>query len=140
MKESIEKLLKNRDIKPTSGRILIFKAMKEFDSAFSLGDLENKLVSVDKSTISRAIHLFNNNGLIHSFDDGSGAIKYSICKDDCNCEVSDSHIHFYCNYCKKAFCLENILMPKFELPQGMEMEGINLVIKGYCGECDKFAT
>ncbi len=43
MKESIEKLLENRDIKPTSGRILIFKAMKEFDSAFSLGDLENKI-------------------------------------------------------------------------------------------------
>ena len=43
MKESIEKLLENREIKPTSGRILIFKAMKEFDSAFSLGDLENKI-------------------------------------------------------------------------------------------------
>lgn len=140
MGETIEKLLEKRDIKPTSSRILILKAMKGFTNAFSLGDLESKLNTVDKSTISRTLRLFKDQGLIHGFEDGSGSIKYSICKDDCNCEIDDSHVHFYCNYCKKAFCLENILIPKFDLPENMKVESINLVIKGYCGECDKFAT
>lgn len=140
MDNSIIKALEERSIKPTSTRMLVLKAMSEFDRAFSLGDLENKLVSVDKSTISRTIHLFHEKQLIHNFDDGSGSVKYSLCKDDCNCEVDDLHVHFYCNYCKKAFCLENVTIPKFELPDNMKIESLNFVIKGYCGKCNQFAT
>ncbi|NDV96148.1 transcriptional repressor [Dysgonomonas sp. 521] len=140
MSGSIIKLLEDRNIKPTSTRILILKAMIDFDRAFSLSDLEIKLETVDKSTISRTIHLFHENQLIHSFDDGSGSVKYSICNSDCNCDINDLHAHFYCNYCKKAFCLENISIPNFELSSTMQVESVNLVIKGYCGNCDKFAT
>ncbi|NDW19608.1 transcriptional repressor [Dysgonomonas sp. 216] len=140
MSGSIIKLLEDRNVKPTSTRILILKAMIDFDRAFSLSDLEIKLETVDKSTISRTIHLFHENQLIHSFDDGSGSVKYSICNSDCNCDINDLHAHFYCNYCKKAFCLENISIPNFELSSTMQVESVNLVIKGYCGNCDKFAT
>ena len=140
MSGSIIKLLEDRNVKPTSTRILILKAMIDFDRAFSLSDLEIKLETVDKSTISRTIHLFHENQLIHSFDDGSGSVKYSICNSDCNCDINDLHAHFYCNYCKKAFCPENISIPNFELSSTMQVESVNLVIKGYCGNCDKFAT
>ncbi|MDU1905464.1 MAG: transcriptional repressor [Dysgonomonas sp.] len=140
MNESIIKLLEGRNIKPTSTRILVLKAMIDFDRAFNLSDLETKLETVDKSTISRTIHLFHENQLIHSFDDGSGSIKYSVCNSDCNCDINDLHAHFYCNYCKKAFCLENVSIPNFELSPIMQAESVNLVIKGYCGKCNKFAT
>jgi Fur family ferric uptake transcriptional regulator len=136
----IIKTLEKREIKPTFARILILKAMREFGMGFNLSDLENKLVSVDKSTISRTIHLFLEKQLIHSFDDGSGSVKYSVCKDDCNCGADDLHVHFYCNYCKSAFCLEDIIIPKFELPDNMQIESANFVIKGYCGKCNKIAT
>jgi len=108
--------------------------------AFSLGDLENVLMSVDKSTISRTIRLFHEKLLIHSFDDGSGSVKYSVCNNDCDCSLDDLHAHFYCLYCKKAFCLDNIRVPKFELPQQVRIECVNLVIKDYCVDCKKFAT
>ncbi len=140
MNKSIIKLLEGRNIKPTSSRILVLKAMIDFDRAFNLSDLETKLETVDKSTISRTIHLFHENQLIHSFDDGSGSIKYSVCNSDCNCDINDLHAHFYCNYCKKAFCLENVSIPNFELSPIMQAESVNLVIKGYCGKCNKFAT
>ncbi len=140
MNDSIVKILEERGIKPTATRMLILDEMLKFDRAFSLGDLENKLLSIDKSTISRTIHLFNDNLLIHKFDDGSGSVKYSVCQENCDCNADDSHVHFYCNYCKKAFCLENVLVPKIELPDNMEIEGVNFVIKGYCGKCDKIAT
>ncbi len=140
MNNSIIKALEERDIKATSTRILILKIMREFDQAFSLGDLEDKLVSVDKSTISRTLHLFNEKGLIHHFNDGTGSVKYSICKDNCNCEIDHLHMHFYCNYCNKAFCLNNVDIPKFKLPDDMKIESVNFVIRGYCGKCDKFAT
>lgn len=140
MNESLIKLLANRNIKPTSNRILVLKAMINFDSAFNLSDLEVKLQTVDKSTISRNIHLFHEKQLIHNFDDGSGSVKYSVCKSNCNCDIKDQHAHFYCNYCKKAFCLENVSIPNFELFPILRVESVNLVIKGYCGKCNKLIT
>ncbi len=140
MSDSVIKILEERGIKPTSTRILVFSAMLKFNRAFSLGDLEHELLSIDKSTISRTIHLFNDNLLIHKFDDGSGSVKYSVCQENCGCNDNEYHLHFYCNYCKKAFCLENVSVPKIEMPENMEIEGVNFVIKGYCGKCDKIAT
>lgn len=52
MNDSIVKILEGRGIKPTSIRILVFSEMLKFDRAFSLGDLEKVLLSIDKSTIS----------------------------------------------------------------------------------------
>lgn len=129
-----------RGIKPTALRLLILKAMLGFEYAFSLGDLETALDTVDKSTISRTLRLFHENGLIHSFDDGSGATKYSLCQQDCTCSINDLHAHFHCNYCQKSFCLQNVPLPKIPLPIPMEAESINLVVKGFCGNCRKIAT
>lgn len=50
--------LKNRNIKPTSLRILILKTMLQESRAVSILDLENLLDTVDKSTIFRTITLF----------------------------------------------------------------------------------
>ena len=63
MDDFIIKLLEGKGIKPTSTRILVWDTMLKFTEAFSLGDLEKKLLSIDKSTISRIIHLFNDNHL-----------------------------------------------------------------------------
>lgn len=140
MNEYYIKLLDERNIKATAIRILVLKAMLDLDMAFSLSDLENNLDSVDKSTISRTIHLFHQQQLIHSFDDGSGSVKYSVCSRGCTCSIDDLHAHFYCNYCKKAFCMENVAVPSFNLSDGIEVESVNLVIKGYCGKCRKTAS
>lgn len=140
MDTTYTKRLEERDIKPTAMRLLILKAMLSFNRAFSLLDLEIVLDTVDKSTISRTIHLFHEKQLIHSFDDGSGSTKYSLCSQDCSCSMEDLHAHFYCNYCKKAFCLKNISIPNYKLPDNMQIESVNLVIKGYCGQCKKNAT
>lgn len=93
MKELERKLL-DRDVKPTALRLLIFKAMVEYPQAFSLSDLEAVLETVDKSTISRTITLFHDHLVIHSIDDGSGSIKYSVCNDDCQCTLNELHVHF----------------------------------------------
>ena len=79
--KSLEEKLFSRSIKPTSVRLLIFKTMSEFKKAFSLTDLETELETVNKSTIFRTLTLFHDNLLIHTIDDGSGAMKYSICSD-----------------------------------------------------------
>jgi Fur family ferric uptake transcriptional regulator len=136
--EDYEKRLEERNIKPTAIRILILKAMLNYGQAFSMTDLEVELDTVDKSTISRTIKLFHDNRLIHSIDDGSGAIKYSVCTSDCDCQPEDLHVHFYCTHCHATSCMENIPVPKVQLPNGFVLNSVNFVLKGLCNKCSKW--
>lgn len=129
------KKLAQREIKPTAMRLLILKAMMQFERAFSLLDLETYLDTVDKSTLSRTIILFAKHHLIHSIDDGSGSLKYAVCGSECNCDVDDLHVHFYCTRCHKTYCLRGTHIPAVTLPQHFTLESINYVIKGVCDHC-----
>lgn len=140
MADDYAKQLENRDIKPTAIRLLIYKAMLAQKEAFSLSSLENELETVDKSTLSRTISLFHTHLLIHSIDDGSGSIKYSVCSANCMCDLKDQHLHFSCLHCKKTFCLQNISIPQIELPENFLLSSVNFVLKGYCDSCSKYAT
>lgn len=135
-----EQRLLEREIKPTAVRMLILEAMMHHNAAFSLNMLEENLDTIDKSTISRTINLFHDKLLIHSIDDGSGTIKYSVCRPDCMCHLDQLHMHFYCTRCKETFCLESISIPEVKLPKGFVLENVNCVLKGLCDRCSKFAT
>ncbi|MDL2257279.1 transcriptional repressor [Bacteroidales bacterium OttesenSCG-928-I14] len=139
MKELEERLLA-RNIRPTAVRLLVFRAMLDYPQAFSLTDLETVLVTVDKSTLFRTISLFHENLLIHSIDDGSGSIKYSVCSAECMCSVGDLHVHFKCTHCQKTFCLKSIAIPSVKLPEKFLLESVNFVMKGLCDKCSMFAT
>lgn len=103
----------------------------------SLPELERLLPTVDKSTISRSLTLFLLHGLIHAVDDGSGSLKYNVCSDDCDCaeEIDDEHTHFFCERCRRTFCLKQIHVPVVPLPDGFKLNSINYVLKGLCPQC-----
>ena len=131
----IEKILHHREIKPTAIRMLVLEVMLNHDAAFSLSDLESEMGTMDKSTLSRTINLFHEHHLIHSIDDGSGSIKYSVCRDDCQCSLGDMHLHFHCNKCGNTYCMESISIPNIPLPQNFLLESVNFVMKGVCAQC-----
>ena len=136
----IEELLEHRDIKPTAMRILVLRAMLNCSDAFSLQSLEDRLESVDKSTIYRCITLFLTHHLIHAIDDGSGSIKYAVCASTCHCgeegeHLEDLHAHFYCERCHRTLCLSRIQVPVVSLPANFKVQDINYVLKGLCPEC-----
>lgn len=124
-----------RNVKPTAIRLLILRTMMEMNRAVSQPDLEEKLQTVDKSTIFRTISLFSDRHLIHAIDDGSGALKYAVCSDDCTCSVSDQHVHFYCEGCHRAFCFRSQAVPVVQAPEGFVLHGVNYVLKGLCPAC-----
>lgn len=135
-------MLEQRDIKPTAMRILVLKAMTSCDDAFSLQSLEDKLDTVDKSTIYRCITLFLTHHLIHAIDDGTGSLKYAVCHADCHCgeegeHLDDMHAHFYCERCQRTFCLSRIAAPVVALPGNFEVHSINYVLKGLCPQCSE---
>lgn len=60
----------------------------------SLKDLEQKMVSMDKSSIFRTLTLFLEHDAVHAFEDGRGILNYEVCEEEGECDHHDGHIHF----------------------------------------------
>lgn len=127
--------MNEKGIKPTAIRLLVLKTIEESTHPLSLLDLENRLETVDRSSIFRAITLFLDRHLLHAIDDGSGSLKYELCKSRHDCTPEDQHIHFHCEACKQTFCLESLHTPLPRLPEGFRLHSINYVLKGLCPTC-----
>ena len=135
MKDTDDKLT-SRNIKPTAMRELVLDILTEQKMAISLSDLEQKFHKSDKVTLYRTLKTFEEKKLIHSIDDGTGAVKYALCKESCQCHPEELHVHFRCLKCQHTFCLSDIPIPSINLPVNFSMENINLVVKGVCSNCN----
>ena len=141
MKKDLEQILIERDIKPTSVRLLVLRALTDTSFAVSLTDLEAQLGTVDKSSIFRTLTLFQAHHLVHSIVDGSGQTKYALCPAGCHCNVDsetgleDLHIHFSCEECHRTFCMRNLSVPQIKLPKDFVLKNANFVLIGLCPEC-----
>lgn len=129
--------LESKGIRPTANRILVMKTLMGEQNPQSLSNLERKMVSMDKSSIFRTLTLFLEHDVVHAFEDGRGVLCYELCEEKGACDHHDGHIHFYCESCQRSFCMEDIHIPSFELPEGFYPHSISFVIKGECTDCRK---
>lgn len=129
--------LESKGIRPTANRILVMKTLMGEQNPQSLSNLERKMVSMDKSSIFRTLTLFLEHDVVHAFEDGRGVLCYELCEEKGACDHHDGHIHFYCESCQRSFCMEDIHIPSFELPEGFYPHSISFVIKGECLDCRK---
>lgn len=137
MNQEIDNKLTSRNIKPTTMRELVLKVLTEQKSAISLPELEQKFEKADKTTLYRTLKTFEENKLIHSIDDGTGSIKYALCKETCQCHPEDLHVHFLCAKCQQTYCLTDIQIPQINLPSKFQLQSVNMVVKGVCSNCEK---
>lgn len=130
-----EQTLRQAGVRVTAVRLLVWRTiLQELYGIFNLADLEEKLPTVDKSTLFRTLNLFSDNHLIDTIDDGSGSQKYCLRNaDDPLSKVR--HIHFSCRVCHRTVCLTNIPLPEVTLPEGFEVENVEYVAKGVCPSC-----
>ncbi|WP_157480503.1 transcriptional repressor [Gillisia sp. CAL575] len=136
MIKDIDNFLEQKKIRPTAMRILIFKYLEEQSVAASLTDIENAFDKSERTTLYRTLKTFEEHGIVHTIDDGSGINKFALCEENCNCEVdTDLHLHFHCNKCGETVCLTNHKIPHISLPDGYLAEDVNLVVKGICEKC-----
>ena len=132
----IEETLESKGIRPTAMRILIYKYMVEKEIALALTDIENAFIKSDRTTLYRTLKTFEENGIVHQIDDGTGTAKYAICEEHCNCELEqDLHLHFHSNSCDETVCLTEHKIPHINLPEGYKAKDVNLVVKGICDKC-----
>ena len=135
MNEELEKKLTSSNIKPTAMRILVLQYLIEQKNTVALKDLEANFFKADTSTLYRTLKTFQENGLIHIIDDGSGKAKYALNLEESKLSEKDQHYHFHCNKCGETYCLNSHIIPKIELPPKFIMNEANLVLKGICANC-----
>lgn len=133
--EEIIHKLESRKIKPTANRILVLRTLAHSSHPVSIADLEDKIVTLDKSSIFRALTLFLEHDLVHAIEDGSGSLKYEMCLGEHKHSLHDQHVHFYCEVCNKTYCIDNVPVPIVDLPDGFLPHTINYIVKGVCVKC-----
>jgi len=136
MSKQLEQLLESKNINPTAMRLLVLDFLLQQSATISLTDLEKGMQPADRITIYRTLKTFQEKGLVHSIDDGSGSSKYALCRSECDDhQHHDLHVHFYCHSCKETFCLEKSVIPKVNLPSRFMAEEMSLLVKGICDTC-----
>ncbi len=134
--KAIEQVLLQGGVKPTAMRILVYRTLMQCHHATSLKQLEDRMVTADRSTIFRTLNLLQKHHLIHTIEDGSGSIKYELCTGH-HADVDDRHVHFHCEECQRTYCLHHINIPQVDLPEEFRVLSANYILKGICPNCKK---
>ncbi|HBL79107.1 MAG TPA: transcriptional repressor [Aequorivita sp.] len=137
-----EKILLNHGIRPTQMRLKIYKFLKRKQSAVSFSDLKKAFVqksetnkTANRTTFYRNLKTFEDKGLIHQINDGTGVAKYALSDENTNVKLSTGlHTHFHCTDCRRTICLPNKIS-KESLPDDYEVRNVNLILKGICEKC-----
>ena len=135
--EGVEAMLVAKGIKPTANRILVMRELIKTTHPVSLADLEIALSPMDKASIFRVLELFAEKEIVHVLEDGSRSLKYELCHSDGEHSASDQHAHFYCVKCGSVYCLNDIVLPAVNIPDGYEVKSVNFMLKGVCAHCKK---
>ena len=134
--ESIKRL-ERHGIKPTSNRIVAVRALETAGRPLSLLELETKIQTIDKSGVFRALTLFREHHLVHVIEDGGDGVRYELCHShDAACD-DDVHAHFYCEKCKRTYCLDDMKIPPVTIPGGFVVNTVNYMMKGLCPHCNE---
>lgn len=126
--------LEQHEVKPTANRLTLLRELAKATHPLSLRDLEERIGTIDKSNLFRALTLFRKAHLVHVIEDGSDSVKYELCRDG-SASHDDLHVHFHCELCHRTFCLEEVHIPCVVLPEGYRATSVNYVVKGICPEC-----
>lgn len=137
MSGEIKEILKKNKLSVTGSREKILGLFINHEGALSHGDIEKKAgEKFDRVTVYRTLQTFLEKGIIHAIPTADNSIRYALCKDDCaEGHHHDHHIHFLCTNCHNTYCLDDVVTPKIELPQGYESSQIDVVVEGICKNC-----
>ena len=132
-----EQILRKAGIRVTAIRLMVLRDIIEYNHAFTLSDMEQRLDTLDRSTLFRTLMVFVEHRLLHEVDNGSGSKLYCRCECNHNHHHHTPHIHFTCTACNETFCIKDIDVAGISHPEGYEVKEISLVMKGLCPRCRK---
>ena len=134
--EKVLSILKANKLRVTPVRKDLLGIFIDSDTALSNQDIEDRLQEVDRITLYRTLKAFQEKGIIHRAFDGTDTARYAACSDGCSAHAHhDEHLHFHCSVCDNTFCVDEIKIPKLEMPTGFTAQKTNIVVDGICENC-----
>ncbi|CAM3611629.1 Fur family transcriptional regulator [Sphingobacterium prati] len=132
-------ILKRNSLKVTQPRLKVLEIISTKDSAISQPELEKLLgKDIDRVTLYRVLASFEEKGIIHKIFDLHGTATYAMCSTNCSeHDHHDQHVHFICRICNSVYCLDEITLPKVNIPIGFSLEAIAVNALGVCNHCKK---
>lgn len=131
-------ILRRKQLSVTDSRRKILSLFLTSGDALAHGDIEKKAgEKFDRVTVYRTLQTFVEKGIIHTIPTPDNSIRYALCKECEEGHHHDDHVHFVCSNCEKTICLDDVVSPKIELPDGYVAENVQVVINGICKDCRK---
>ena len=134
---NLEELFAQHGVKVTANRLLIAQALEEAGRPLSMTELEERLETIDKSNVFRALTAFRDAHLVHALEDTGDGVRYELCLSHHEDEDDDVHVHFYCIKCHRTFCLHEVPVPPVTVPEEYVPESVSYLVKGICPACVK---
>lgn len=134
----LNEILKRKHLSVTDSRKKILSLFLNSNDALAHGDIEIKAgEKFDRVTVYRTLQTFVEKGIVHTIPTADNSIRYALCKDCEEGHHHDDHVHFVCTRCQKTICLDDIISPNIQLPEGYVANNVQVVINGVCAECSK---
>jgi Fur family ferric uptake transcriptional regulator len=135
-------LLQAKKLRLTKPRITVLEFFQaHIGRAISIKELLDSFSeNIDKVTLYRTLHTFEDSGLIHRIFEDTGLEKYALCVGTCDDhhnhdEHNHSHVHFKCEKCQETNCISEFKLPEIQLPAGYQTKSTNFIVLGFCPKC-----
>ena len=130
-------ILKRNHLSNTDSRRAILEIFLQSHNALAHHDIEKKTgEKFDRVTVYRTLQTFIDKGIVHIIPTAENAVLYALCHEECaEGHHHDNHIHFICNSCQKAICMESVVVPEVVLPNGFKPKQYAMVVTGICKDC-----
>lgn len=137
LNEEFKQILRKNNLKVTQPRLRVLHLISEKKTAISQPEVEKILGSeIDRVTLYRILANFEEKGILHKVFDLNGTATYAICSTKCSEDHHhDQHVHFICSQCNSVFCLEEITLPRINLPTNFSLQDIAINAVGLCAAC-----
>ena len=137
--EEFSQLLRANQLKITQPRLRVLATISDKPTAISQPDLEKILgTEIDRVTLYRILASFEEKGILHKVFDLHGTATYALCSTRCSADHHhDQHVHFICSVCNSVFCLDEISLPKIQLPANFSLHALAINAVGLCATCQE---
>ncbi|NOU59914.1 Fur family transcriptional regulator [Marinifilum caeruleilacunae] len=132
--KQISKILQERDLVRTSCREEIIEAIVESPTPLSEEEIKTVISgNFDRTTLYRTFKTLLEKEVIHKIVIDKTLVKYAITE---KLNRSKQHAHFYCLKCSEVYCIPEVNWDYKGLPDNYKPKQSELLIKGYCSNCN----
>lgn len=137
MESAVADVLRRNNLSITESRKKILSLFLAAPDALAHGDIERKAgEKFDRVTVYRTLQTFVEKGIVHTIPTAENSVLYALCKACTEGHHHDDHVHFVCSNCNSTICLDDVVSPNIDLPQGYVAQNVQVVINGICKSCN----